>query len=140
MLKAHCVTMMRDDTATARDPEGCPLVLKICVVSHVVCVITRMGKAGSGGLDVSSDLQAGLAAARAGDVYWRAVCTSMVSNTQQPFRVHGLFGLQLHFAETTKSRASRTQDSSTEDDAGSLIRLVPNRVWIDTPQAMHSRR
>ena len=27
------------------------------------------------GLDVSSDLQAGLAAARAGDVYWRAVCT-----------------------------------------------------------------
>ena len=27
------------------------------------------------GLDVSSDLQAGLAAPRAGDVYWRAVCT-----------------------------------------------------------------
>ena len=64
-----------DAVACVRHPEGCPLVLKICVVSHVVSVITRRGEAGSGGLDVSSDLQAGLAAARAGDVCWRAVCT-----------------------------------------------------------------
>ena len=37
-----------DAVACVWDLEGCPLVLKICVVSHVVSVITRRGEAGSG--------------------------------------------------------------------------------------------
>ena len=66
-------------------------------------------------LCVTSDLQAGLLANMPEACIGVMFC--MLSNTQQPFRVHGLLGLQLHLAETTKSRASRTRDSSTEDVA-----------------------
>ena len=95
-----------DAVACVRDPEGCPLVLKICVVSHVVSVITRRGEAGSGDLDVSSDLHVGLAAARAGDVCWRAVCTwCPIHNNHSEYMDCSVFSSPNHQITESRQRA-----------------------------------